>query len=145
MPNSWKTSGVLMKNRPKIGIGVILIKGNKVLLGKRKNVPDKGAWGPPGGHLEFDETPEACARREVLEETGIRVERVKFLTFTNHVFRKERRHYITLYFVSDSYSGKPKVTEPDKLEIWEWFEWGKFPKPLFSTFKSITQNYNPFK
>ena len=60
-----------MDNRPKIGFGVIVIKDNKVLLGKRKNAHGEGFWCFPGGHLEFNEEIGDCAVREVKEETGI--------------------------------------------------------------------------
>lgn len=39
--------------------------------------PKHGKWLPPGGHLEENETPPECARREVLEETGLHIEFMK--------------------------------------------------------------------
>jgi len=55
-----------MDKRPLIGVAVIVIKENRVLLGKRKNSHGSGTWAFPGGHLEFNESIEDCARREVL-------------------------------------------------------------------------------
>ena len=55
-----------MDKRPLIGVAVIVIKENRVLLGKRKNSHDSGTWAFPGGHLEFKESIKDCARREVL-------------------------------------------------------------------------------
>ncbi len=135
-----------MNNRPKIGVGVIVIKGNKVLLGKRKNVHGEGTWCFPGGHLEFGEKIEECARREVEEETGIRIKNLRIGPFTNDIFREEGKHYVTLYVISDYDSGEVRVKEPEKCERWEWFEWDKLPSPLFLPIQNLLkQGYNPFK
>lgn len=57
--------------RPKVGVGVIVLKEKKLLLGQRKGSHSQGEWAPPGGHLEFGEEVAACAKRELLEETGL--------------------------------------------------------------------------
>ena len=57
------------EKRPKVGVGVFVFKDGKTLLGKRKNAHGDGTWNPPGGHLEFNESIEQCAQREVLENT----------------------------------------------------------------------------
>ncbi len=48
---------------PKIGVGVLIIRDGKLLLGRRKGSHGAATWSAPGGHLEYGETPEACARR----------------------------------------------------------------------------------
>ena len=126
-----------INNRPKIGVGVIVIKDKKVLLGKRKGYHGQGTWSFPGGHLEFNETPENCARRETKEETNIKIKNCKIGTFTNDIFPEENKHYVTLYIISEYSSGKVKVMEPDKCEQWDWFEWPHFPKPLFLPLKNL--------
>jgi len=55
-----------MDKRPLVGIAVIVIKEDRVLLGKRKNAHGSGTRAFPGGHLEFKESSEDGARREVL-------------------------------------------------------------------------------
>jgi 8-oxo-dGTP diphosphatase len=57
----------------------------------------KGTWALPGGHLEFKESLEECAQREVLEETGLQLRNLTFLTCTNTVFEDENRHYVTIF------------------------------------------------
>ena len=119
-------------------MAVIVVKDKKVLLGKRKNVPiGKGTWGFPGGHLEENESFENCAEREVAEETGMKVKNLRFLTATNDIFTKEKKHYITLFLRAEHVSGSPKVLEPDKCEKWRWFEWKKLPSPLFLPVKNF--------
>ena len=51
----------------------------------------------PGGHLEANEEFAECAARETLEETGLEVKDVKFVTATNDVFEAEKKHYITIF------------------------------------------------
>ena len=61
-----------MGERPKVGFGVFVMKEGKFLIGKRKNAHGEGSWSLPGGHLEFKESWEECAVREVLEEVGVK-------------------------------------------------------------------------
>ena len=119
------------QNKPKVGVAIIIRKNNKVLLGKRIGSHGNGTWHFPGGHLEFFESLENCAKREIEEEVGIQINNIKFLTITNDFFIKENKHYITVFMMSDYQDGKVETIEPDKCEGWEWFEWNNFPTPLF--------------
>lgn len=56
--------------RPWVGIGAIIFKADRVLLARRGKPPRLGTWSLPGGAQHLGETAEACARRELLEETG---------------------------------------------------------------------------
>ncbi len=132
--------------RPMVGIGVIVIKDDKVLLGKRKNTHGEGRWCFPGGHLEFNEELEDCAIREVGEETGLKIENIKFFTITNDIFTKEKKHYITIFMVSDYDSGNVELKEPDKFEKWGWFSWDKLPEPLFLPIENLLKkDISPFE
>lgn len=134
-----------MENMPKVGVGVIVVKDNKVLLGK-KNTRSQGSWCFPGGHLEFKEEPKACAIREVKEEAGISIKNIRLGSYTNDIFEKEGKHYVTLFMISEYASGEVSVMEPENFEKWEWFEWSKLPKPLFMPIQNLLkQNFNPFK
>jgi len=59
--------------RPLVGIGVAVLRPGAVLLVRRGTPPNIGAWSLPGGGQELGETAEACARRELQEETGLTV------------------------------------------------------------------------
>ncbi|MEA1926215.1 MAG: NUDIX hydrolase [Patescibacteria group bacterium] len=126
-----------MENRPKVGIGVIVVKDSKILIGKRKNAHGSRSWAFPGGHLEFNESWEECAKREVMEETGIQIDNLRFGTTTNDIFEKENKHYITIFMVADFTSGVVETKEPHKCEKWEWFSWNNLPRPLFIPFKNL--------
>jgi 8-oxo-dGTP diphosphatase len=129
-----------MKLRPYIGVGVLVIKKNRVLLGKRKGSHGAGGWQFPGGHLEYNETIERCARREVFEETGIRVRNIRYGPYTNDIFQAEKKHYVTLFVIADYHKGTAEVREPDKCEQWRWFEWARFPEPLFLPTKNLLES-----
>ncbi|MFZ2049049.1 MAG: NUDIX domain-containing protein [Minisyncoccia bacterium] len=133
------------ENIPKVGVGVIIIKDNKVLLGKRKGSHGEGTWAFPGGHLEFGETLEECAKREISEEIGIEIDNIKQATFTNDVFVKESKHYLTAYVTADYISGEVKILEPNKCDEWRWCEWDKIPEPRFIPLENLLkQEYSPF-
>lgn len=135
-----------MENHPKVGVGVLIIKDNKVLLGKRKNSHGDGAWCFPGGHLEFNESWEDCVIRETMEETNITIKNVKFAAATNDIFPLENKHYATIFMRADYDSGEVQIMEPEKCERWDWFEWDKLPQPLFVPQQNLLkQGYNPFK
>lgn len=131
--------------RPKVGIGVIIVKEDKVLLIKRQGSHGEGTWSLPGGHLEFNESFEDCSKREVMEEVGLNIKDLRFAALTNDLFEKEDDHYITIFMLSDWESGEPKIMEPDKTTEIGWFEWDKLPEPLFLPLKNLLdQYYNPF-
>lgn len=129
-----------------MGVGVIIIKDGKILLGKRKNAHGGGGWCYPGGHLEYGESWEECSCRETMEETGIAIKNLRFGAVTNDVFEDEQKHYITICMVADFAFGEVKLMEPDKCEQWNWFEWENLPQPLFLPIQNLLkQNFNPFK
>src|ERR1700739_4984898 len=109
-----------MENYPKVGIGVLIFKDDKVLLGKRKGSHAEGLYGGTGGHFEYMESFEECAKRETREETGIEIENIRFLCLTNLKSSKPK-HYVDIGLVADWQSGDPQTLEPNKIEGWNWY------------------------
>ena len=135
-----------MQNRPAVGVATIVIKNKKILLGKRLNSHRAGAWAFPGGHLELNESIEDCAKREVFEETGLLIKNLQRAAFTNDIFEEEKKHYVTLFVVSEYDSGNLQLKEPDKCEKWDWFNWNEFPEPLSLSLKNVwDQGFNPIR
>ena len=131
-------------DRPKIGVGVIIVKDGCVLMGGRLGAHGAGTWCPPGGHLEFGETWEECARRETLEEAGVEIRNVQFVAVVNNHQPEWGTHYITLFLKAELLSGEPSVCEPEKCSGWNWFAWEQLPSPLFAPIASlIAQGYHP--
>jgi 8-oxo-dGTP diphosphatase len=118
----------------------MVLKNGKVLIGKRKGAHGAGEWAWPGGHLEYMESFEDCARREVMEETGIEIHNIRFLRLMN-LKEYAPKHYVDIGLVADWLSGEPKVTEPDNVEGWEWRDLGDLPQPLFATLPSYFEAY----
>ena len=131
-------------NITKIGVGVIVVKDGKVLVGKRKNSHGDGTYSFPGGHLEFGESFESCAKREVEEESSIVVTNIRLLNVTNDIFEKENKHYITVFMICEYHSGTPQVLEPDKLERWEWVNYDELKEPLFLPIQNLKNIYPKF-
>ena len=128
------------QNRPKVGIGVMILKEGKVLLGKRKGSHGAGQYAFPGGHLEYMESFAECARRETLEECGIEIENFRFVLLEN-VKLYAPKHYVHITLLADWKSGEPKVMEPDKCKGWEWYALDTLPEPLFELVKISIESY----
>lgn len=121
--------------RPKVGIGVMVFKDGKALFGKRLDSHGAGEWCWPGGHMEYMESFEECAKRETMEEAGIEIENVRFLRLMN-LKEYAPKHYVDIALVADWKSGEPKVMEPHKIAKWQWRSIDDPPSPLFATLPS---------
>jgi 8-oxo-dGTP diphosphatase len=128
-----------MQKKPSIGVGVIIQKNGQVLLIKRKNVHGAGSWSTPGGHLEYGESPEECAIREVREETGVNIGDVKFRAITNDLFEASDKHYITIWMEGRYLSGEPVVNATPEASDVGWFSWDALPKPLFLSLQNFVE------
>jgi 8-oxo-dGTP diphosphatase len=116
---------------PKVGVGVFVKKEGKILVGKRKGAHGAGTWALPGGHLDPGESFETCCKREVLEETGLIINNVLPVVFTNDIFHDEGLHYVTLFLKGDYHFGEPIVAEPRHCEEWRWVSPDRIPQPIF--------------
>ncbi len=131
-----------MPKRPAVGVGVIVRKGEQILLMKRQNAHGDGTWSMPGGHLEYGESPQACALRETQEETGVIIADITFCALTNDVFEKEEKHYITIWMEGRYVTGEARVNSPRETSAVEWFPWNALPTPRFLPFENLlTQGY----
>ena len=129
-----------VKKYPKVGVGVIVIKDGKVLMGKRINTHEENTWSLPGGKLEFNETWEECAARECFEETGVRIKSPVFWSATNDIMREEGKHYITLYMKGEYESGVASTIELNKFIEVGWYDLDNIPSPRFSPMNNLLKN-----
>ena len=87
---------------PIVGVGAVILDGNRVLLVRRGQEPMKGEWSIPGGALELGETLEAAVRREAVEETGLAVEPRAMVEVLDKIVVEDGRvryHYVLIDFL----------------------------------------------
>lgn len=89
--------------QPLIGVGAIIIEGNKVVLIKRGYAPLAGEWSIVGGVLEVGETMRDGVIREASEETSLLIEPMDLLGVYDRVLRDDRGqvlyHYVLIDFL----------------------------------------------
>lgn len=98
--------------RPWIGIGVIVFRGDHVLLVRRGRPPRQGEWSLPGGAQRLGETAEAAARRELREETGVEVGPLRLAAVVDAMSRDAegalRFHYTIVDYAAEWRSGEAR-------------------------------------
>lgn len=121
----------MTQKNARVGVGVFIFKDGKFLMQQRQGAHGAGSWSVPGGHLEFGESFEDTAQREVAEETGLKITNVRFGAVTNDFFADENKHYVTIWMLSDWESGLERIMEPDKCLQQAWHTFDTLPAPLF--------------
>jgi len=132
-----------------VGFGVMMFKDGQVLLGRRHEDPEKadselhgeGTWTMPGGKIEFGESFERAAAREVLEETDLTIneDSLEFISLAND--QVPDAQFVTIGFLCTEFEGEVKVMEPDEITEWQWFDLEALPEKMFFPSTKIAQNY----
>lgn len=128
------------KPNVRVGVGVFVFKDGKFLAQRRKGAHGEGSWSLPGGHLEFGESFEETARREVMEEAGIEIKNVRFGAVTNDHFVDENKQYVTIWMLSEWARGDVKNLEPEKCTAQTWCTFDDLPEPLFFAWKQLFES-----
>lgn len=138
---SWKRVGV--------GVGVMILKGGKVLLGRRHSdykkasseLQGQGTWTMPGGKIDYKETFRRAACREVKEETGLMIdeENLKVIDVGDDII--DPAHFITIGLLCKKFGGDLTVKEPEKIPEWGWFNLRELPQPMFPPSERIVRTY----
>lgn len=114
---------------PLVGVGAIIIDGDRVLLVKRAHPPIQGQWSIPGGVLEVGEMIREAAVREAREETGLIVAPGELLGVYDRILRdpehRVQYHYVLIDFLCRPIGGE-LVAASDAAEV-RWFEREELP------------------
>jgi 8-oxo-dGTP diphosphatase len=137
----------------RVGVGVIVrVPGrpNCVWAGIRKSSHGAGSLALPGGHLEMNESWEACAAREVKEEMNLDLTDLRFLHVTNDIMVEEKKHYVTIFMMGRPVTDTavPENMEPDKCEEWKAYPWGELKEMaetsnIFGPLRKLLQDEPP--
>jgi 8-oxo-dGTP diphosphatase len=96
-----------MNELPRVGSAVLIIDGNRILLGRRNKEPNRGKWVLPGGRVEPFESVTQAAKREVLEETGLEIEIDGYIGVAEIISRPDE-HRVIHYSLGRSVAGEPR-------------------------------------
>jgi ADP-ribose pyrophosphatase YjhB (NUDIX family) len=109
-------------DRPFVGVGAIIWRGEEVLLVKRGKAPRKGEWSIPGGAQMIGETLKAAAYRESLEETGVHIKVEELVDVIDGIFPDEsgaiRNHYTMVDFAATWVSGDAAPNDDVTEAVW---------------------------
>ena len=107
---------------PKVAALAVTVRADQVLLVKRKNEPDAGLWGFPGGHVELGETALFAAVRELREETSVIGRPLQYLTNVDVIVRDEcgfiTFHFLLAAVLCEYISGEPKADDDVSEAAW---------------------------
>jgi len=103
----------------------------KLLLIKRKLVPFKGQWALPGGFVTLNEDIEQCAKRELVEETGVKNVYLEQLRTYGDPQRDPRERVITIAYFALIASEKIRIQADTDAAAVNWFDTGDLPKLAF--------------
>jgi ADP-ribose pyrophosphatase YjhB (NUDIX family) len=110
-------------------VDLIVRKGNKILLEQRGREPFLGTHALPGGHMEYGETIEHTALRELKEETSIDAKLIGILGVFSDPNRDPRGQRVTVVFLADWIDGNPVAADDAKSA--EWFDESELRDPAF--------------
>lgn len=107
---------------PKLAALAVLIRKDHVLLVKRKNEPDAGLWGFPGGHVDFGETGLAAACRELQEETSVIARPLRYLTNIDVITKADDDsvafHFLLAAVICEYVDGEPLANDDVSDAMW---------------------------
>ncbi|HWU61545.1 MAG TPA: NUDIX domain-containing protein [Ensifer sp.] len=115
---------------PGLGVGLVIRRGRSILLYRRTKMPEAGHWNIPGGKVDHLEACEDALRRETLEETGLKVGEMTFLCVYEYRSAEDGHHWVSLIYLTDDFTGEPRVMEPEKLPEFGWFDIDALPEKV---------------
>ncbi|MCW8933750.1 MAG: NUDIX domain-containing protein [Gammaproteobacteria bacterium] len=126
-------------------VATLIIKNEKILLGRRFENERFASWQCPGGYLQRGEAVEQAARRLCLQKAGLDIQCLSSGPYSNNIF-SDSHHTVTLYIVAEDYQIKNQAVFKDEEAQWSWFALDALPKPLFLPLEKVFEHpLNPHK
>ena len=92
---------------PRVAVDVVVVgRDGSIVLVRRGKEPFKGMWALPGGFVEYGETVEEAAKREVREETGLEIAIIGLVGVYSRPDRDPRGHVISIAFLAEEVGGE---------------------------------------
>lgn len=124
---------------PRLGVGVVVNRGGRYLLGLRRSERGDGTWSTPGGEVRPAESILDCALRELREETDLDGERPRVIAQSIDLL-DDARPWQSIFVAVDVTAGdEPRLREPAKCKAWGWFDPTALPRPLFAPVAGVLE------
>ena len=111
--------------RPFVGVGVVVLRGNEVLLIQRGKAPNKGQWSIPGGKQRLGETIVQAVHRELLEETRVKIKQPALLDVVDVIMPDDKGeiqyHYTLVDYQAEWLSGECRSGDDADAVKWVSF------------------------
>lgn len=109
-----------IEGRPEAVTGALIYNNRgEILLIKNPKFLDY--WTIPGGHIELDETAEEALKREIMEETNLKLKNIEFISFAERINPKfffKKKHFIFLSYLAELAGGEIKLSNEMTEYIW---------------------------
>ncbi len=110
------------KDYAQVGVGAVVFDQDRVLLVKRLSPPAQNQWAIPGGKVQFGESLQSAAEREIFEETGLRI-RAREPIYSFEVIEKTSSgniafHYVVIDLAADFIDGELRAADDAKQAAW---------------------------
>ncbi len=109
-------------DRPYVGVGIVVFRGDEVLLVERTKPPIRNRWSIPGGAQEIGETVHEAALRELMEETGLEADVIGLIDVVDSITRDQdsrvQFHYTLVDFAAEWRSGEAAAADDVGVVRW---------------------------
>lgn len=124
-----------------VTVHLFFFRGDQLLMIRRFNTGfADGKYSVPAGHLDGGETVIAAARREALEEVGVRIE-AQDIEFSGVMHRLDGEERVDFFVKVHRWDGEPFNAEPDKCDEIRWVDLNDLPANTVPYIRQAIRNY----
>jgi 8-oxo-dGTP pyrophosphatase MutT (NUDIX family) len=115
--------------------------GEEILLARRMRGTGSGTYAMPGGKKLPSESAFEGARRELQEETGLRLIRAEPISLRHNEIKDGRQIVTSIGLLATAWEGRLVDREPEELGPWTWYRWADLPSPIFGPTLDVLRDY----